>query len=334
MDFVKELTKLLKDATITRPKKDIIVKSKDRNGTKTIVEKWLVKNKVDYKDLFKASKSSSINVFEITGIADIIFKPIIQKGAGGVKFEHELAADLLNYWNGVDKKDLGHSDVISEMEKVLKISPKKKWSIVPMGSMNQKRKLTFSGKSNLSVSNSTGKTLTDITIKNDAKASEELYLSLKMSKSFYILSAAIEQYFADPATQVNLCEFFGMDGYKMGGFGIKYRCETNANYTKAKANLQKFLGEVYGSEVVIIHKKAANDVKVSNLGKSKFSTVSLNALNEDSYVYPEPGVRKYAVIKMRGTINGSSYKVDFQFRGTTAADVGPKYLRILLERLS
>ena len=333
MDFVKELTKLLRDAKIERPKKDIIVKSKDRNGAKTIVEKWLKKNAVPYNDVYKSGKSKSINVFEIIGITYIVFKPLKQKGAGGVKFEHELAADLLNYWNGVEKKELGHSDVIDEMEKILKISPKNKWSIVPMGSMNQKRKLTFSGKTNLSVSNSTGKTLTDITIKNDAKTNEELYLSLKMSKSFYILSASIGQYFADPATQVNICQFFGLDGYKMGGFGIKYRCETVANYTQAKNNLQKILKEVYGSEVVIIHKKATGDVKVTNLGKGKFSTVSLNPLNEDSYVYPEMGRRKYAVIQMRGTINGSSYKIGFQFRGTEAADIGPKYLRIVLERI-
>jgi hypothetical protein len=333
MDFVKELTKILKDAKVERPKKDIIVKSKDRNGAKTIVEKWLKKNNVPYNDVYKSGKSKSINVFEIIGITYIVFKPLKQKGAGGVKFEHELATDLLNYWNGIEKKDLIHPDVISEMEKVLKISPKNKWSIVPMGKMNQKRKLTFSGKSNLSVSNSTGKTLTDITIKNDAKANEELYLSLKMSKSFYILSASIDQYFANPATQVDLCQFFGLDGYKMGGFGLKYRCETAQNYTKAKNNLQKFLGEVYGSDVVIIHKKATSDVKVTNLSKNKSSTVSLNALNEDSYVYPEMGKRKYAVIQMRGTINGSSYKIGFQFRGTEVADIGPKYLRIVLERI-
>jgi hypothetical protein len=56
-------------------------------------------------------------------------------------------------------------------------------------------------------------------------------------------------------------------------------------------------------------------------------------LSDDSYVYPEKGVRKYANIKVKARINGHDYIVNFQFRGTTAADVGPKYLRILLERL-
>ena len=30
-------------------------------------------------------------------------------------------------------------------------------------------------------------------------------------------------------------------------------------------------------------------------------------------------------------INGYKYEVDFQFRGTTAIDTGPRYLRILLK---
>jgi hypothetical protein len=332
MDFVKEFKKLLKDATIEQPKKDIIVKSKDRENSKTIIGKWLKANKVAFKDVFKASKSSSINVFEIIGIGDVIFKPIIQKGAGGVKFEHELELDLTNYWNGVKKDKLKHQDVITQMESVMKINQKDKHTVVPMGSKNQKRALVFDGK-HLSVSNSTGRTLTDLTLQN--KAGKEIYCSLKMSKSFYILSAAIDQYFAGRSTQVELCTYLGMDGYKMGGFGLKYRCKTptKVNYSKVRANLEDFITELYGTDVVVIHKKGAGDVKVSKIPKGSRAKISLSPINEDSYVYPEAGVRKYAVIKFTGTINNSKYKIDFQFRGTTASDTGPKYLRILLERL-
>ena len=73
-----------------------------------------------------------------------------------------------------------------------------------------------------------------------------------------------------------------------------------------------------------------NDVLVSVIGNK--AQVMIRSLNSDSYVYPEAGKRKYANIKVDATINGTLYKVNFQFRGTTAADVGPKYLRILLER--
>jgi hypothetical protein len=332
MDFVNQFKKLLKDAIIEQSKKDIIIKSKDRDATKLIVGKWFKANKVAHKDVFKASKSSSINVFEITGIGDVIFKPIIQKGAGGVAFEHELETDLTNYWNGVPKDKLKHHDVLTQMEAVMKINQKDKHVVVPMGSKNQKRALVFDGKS-LSVSNSTGKTLTDLTLKNSK--GKEIYCSLKMSKSFYILSAAIEQYFANKNTQVALCTYLGMDGYKMGGFGLKYRCKTpsKVNYSAVRSNLESFLTELYGTDVIVIHKKTAGDVKVSKIPKGSFAKISLSPINEDSYVYPEEGVRKYAVIKFTGTINNSKYKIDFQFRGTTASDTGPKYLRILLERL-
>lgn len=332
MDFIKEFKKILKDAIIEQSKKDFVVKSKDRDASKVVVGKFLKDKKVAFKDVFKASKSSSINVFEITGIGDVIFKPIIQKGAGGVAFEHELEADLTNYWNGVSKDKLKHKDVITQMESVMKISPKDKHVVVPMGSKNQKRALVFDGK-NLSVSNSTGKTLTDLTLQNKAK--KEIYCSLKMSKSFYILSAAIEEYFASKSSQVALCTYLGMDGYKMGGFGLKYRCATptKVNYSKVRGNLEKFLTNLYGTDVIIIHKKFEGDVKVSKILKGSYAKVTLDPINEDSYVYPETGVRKYAVIKFTGTINNSKYKIDFQFRGTTASDTGPRYLRILLERM-
>ena len=37
------------------------------------------------------------------------------------------------------------------------------------------------------------------------------------------------------------------------------------------------------------------------------------------------------VIQTNGSINGHEYNVDFQFRGTTSTDTGPRYLRILLK---
>ena len=117
----------------------------------------------------------------------------------------------------------------------------------------------------------------------------------------------------------------------MGGFGDEFSCKTSApNYVKVKQNLEDLLTQSYGKHVVVIHKKRDNDVKVNNIGEKV--TLSLGVINAASYVYPELGKRKYANIKTTATINGAAYKVNFQFRGTTAADVGPKYLRILLER--
>ena len=327
MDIVKKA--LTKGETFVLSRKDVVVKSKDRNASKALMEQYLKKNKIPYTDVFKKSKSSSLNVLSVLD-GDIIFKPVIQKGAGGLKFEKELEADLRNYFNGAEMKDLRHQDVVKELEKTLGFNqkPNNGTKIIPEGSKNQKRALTFNG-GKISISNTTGKTLTDLTVEHNKKI---YYLSLKMSATYYTLSASIFQYFLNTATQVQMNEYFGFDGSKMGGFGKEYECITKLpDYSKVKRNLADLLGQAYGREVIIVHKKTAGDVLVTPVGAQP--KVTINQLDVNSYVYPEAGKRKYANIKTVATINNHKYKVDFQFRGTTAADVGPKYLRILMERL-
>lgn len=319
----------LPSAAITQKSKDIIVKSKDREAAKISLEKHLKSKKVIFESIFKKSKSASIDVLSVIGIGDIIFKPIIQKGAGGLSFEKELDIDLTNYFSGGDMTNIKHKDVIKALETKIGINQKSKMSVFHEGSKNQKRSLLYAS-NKITVSNSSGKTLTDITI-IDSK-NNKTYLSLKMSNSYYILSASIGAYFSNKDTQIGICNYFGFNGQYMGGFGEEFSCVTGApNYTKAKQNLENLLAQAYGHDVVVIHKKRENDVKVSNIGAK--ASISIAALTETSYVYPEAGKRKYANIKTNATINGVAYKVNFQFRGTTAADVGPKYLRILLERI-
>lgn len=329
MDIISFIKKSLAQDTITTDKRDVIVKSKDRQKAKTTLEKALKSKNIKFKSVFKKSKSSSLDVLEITGyVGDIIFKPIIQKGAGGVGFEKELKLDLENYFNGANKKDLRHGDAIAEMEKVLKISPRSGYKVIHEGSKNQKRLLTYSpGK--LSVSNSTGATLTDLTLE---KAGKKVYLSLKMSKSYYILSASIFNYFLDKKLNSSLCDYLGLDGAMMGGFGKEYYCVTKKpNYSRVRTNIEKFLSIAYGSNVIIVHKKMTNNVMVSDIKTS--AAVKISDLDAESYIYPEVGKRKYAAIKFNADINKHKYIVNFQFRGTTATDTGPKYLRILMERL-
>ena len=328
MNIQKEIIKADPTVQIQKSGKDLIVKSKDRNSTKLKVEKQFKKSKLIFKSVFKKGKSSSLDVLEITGAGDIIFKPIIQKGAGGVKFEHELANDLKNYLNGADYKQLKNADVIKEMEKVLKFDRKTKYEIISEGAKNQRRQLVF-GAGKISISNSTGKTLTDLTLKKDNKL---VYLSLKMSPTYYTLSAGIVKYFMEGGVKIKINEYFGFNGQKMSGFGKQFACVTKKpNYNNVETNLENLLSQAVGTEVILIHKKKENDVMVSQIGKS--NKVKISNLNENSYVYPEKGVRKYANIKVNAKINGHDYLVNFQFRGTTAADVGPKYIRILLERL-
>lgn len=326
--LTKEIKKADFSVLIEQKGKDIIVKSKDRNTTKLKVEKQFKKSKIIFKSVFKKAKSSSLDVLEVTGAGDIIFKPIIQKGAGGVKFEQELAKDITNYLNGAEYKQLKNPDVLKEMEKVLKFDRKTKYEVVSEGSKNQRRQLVFTG-NKIDISNSTGKTLTDLTLKKDNKL---LYLSLKMSPTYYTLSAGIVKYFMEGGTKIKINEYFGFNGQKMAGFGKEFACVTKKpNYNAVERNLEDLLSQAIGTEVILIHKKKDNDVMVSQIGKA--NKVKISNLSDSSYVYPEKGVRKYANIKVNAKINGHDYIINFQFRGTTAADVGPKYIRILLERL-
>lgn len=314
--------------------KDIIVKSKDRNSTKLLIEKQFKKNGVLFKSVSKRGKSQSIDVLEIVGAGDIIFKPLTRRGAGGVAFEKELETDIKNYLNGAEYNQLKHPDVLKEMESVLGFNRKTKYEIIPEGSKNKKRPIAFNA-DKLHITRSNGETLTDLTLKKDNKI---MYLSLKMSPTYYILNSGIGHYFMEGRVKIKINEYFGFEGQKMGGFGRKFACVTKKpNYEKVKNNLEDVIAQAIGTDVIVIHKKMTNDVLVSQIGKSKVKVKILN-LNKESYVYPEKKSatsrgRKHANIKFNANINRHDYIVNMQFRGTTPLDIGPKYIRILLERL-
>lgn len=326
--MLNTIKKALPNQTVVAGKgKDVIVKSKNREAAKKELEQYFTKKKVLYTSVFKKSKSASIEVLSVEGIGDVIFKPIIAKGAGGLKFEKEVELDLNNYFNGAEYKELIHPDVIEALESEIGLKRRAKFEVVPEGKKNQKRLITFNGKK-LTISNSSGATLTDLTLK---KGNSKTYLSLKMSSTYYTLNASIYQYFLDKTYQKSINEYFGFNGQLMGGFGKEYGCITDeVSYTKVKNNLSSILDQALGHDVVIVHKKSANDVMVKDVSTNK---VSVSGLSDESYRYPEAGVRKYANIKFSAKINGYDYEVNFQFRGTTPTDTGPKYLRILLERL-
>lgn len=332
--LTKEITKADSTVQMQKKGKDILVKSKDRNTTKLKVEKQLKKAGIAFKSVFKKGKSNSIDVLEIAGEGDLIFKPLTRRGAGGVAFEKQLENDIKKYLNGAEYNQLKHPDVLKEMEKVLGFNRRTKYEVVPEGSKNQKRKITFTSDV-LHITNSTGQTLTDLTLKHDRKL---MYLSLKMSPTYYIMNSGIGTYFMEGRTKIKINEFFGFNGQKMGGFGRQFACVTKKpNYEKVKVNLANLIAQAIGTDVIIIHKKTLNDVLVSEIGRTNIK-VKIGSLKEESYSYPEKKSatsrgRKYANIKFDANINKHDYIVNMQFRGTTATDIGPKYIRILLERL-
>lgn len=324
--LVKLLKKQFPTEKLLEKGKDIILYSKNRIETKKETEKFLARNGIVFQNVFKASKSSSLEVLSVDK-QDIIFKPIIAKGAGGVAFEKELEKDLENFFKGAEYQDLLHPDVIKELENVLSLKPDSNWIVKPEGSKNQRREFVFNGTS-VSITNSSGQTLTDITLMKNGKST---YLSIKKSPTYYTLSASVLKYFLNPQTKKNINEYFGFDGNKMSGFGEEYAVETRKpNYSTISRNLSDVLSQAIGNNVVLVHKKQTNDVLVTKIGST--NNVAVSNLSERSYLYPEENVRKYANIKFSAKINGHNYEVNFQFRGTTAIDKGPKYLRILLER--
>lgn len=333
---LQEIQKVVKPpGTVTVQKNgDILIKSKDRNGTAIEVQKVLKKLKIKYAEVMKKSKSSSTPVTSLPDLKiDIIYKPIIAKGAGGVSFEKELEADLKNYLQGADSKDIRHHDVLKELIKVTGLKPNTStriWEVVPMGSQNQKRTAEFNG-STIVIKNNTGETLTDITLALKGKT-DKMYLSLKMSASYYLMNVAVGKYFADKAMGPKICEYFGFDGLLMGGFGKQFVHKTKKTpASKVKKSMEEFISTAMGTELVLIHKKGPGDVRVKEYKKGQKANVKVLELNDDSYVYPIAGQRKYANIKVRISIDGKLYTAHFQFRGTTASDVGPKYLRLLMQ---
>jgi hypothetical protein len=307
---------------------NIVVHSKDRVTAKKQLEAALKKQKVPFKSVFKKAKTSSIDVLDLGG-TDIIFKPIRAKGAGGLSFEKEVKLDLENYLNGVDLKELRHGDVLKELIQEIDLPTDKGYEVEHEGFKNKKRELRFNGRE-IDITNSKGETLSDLTLVTDK--GKKIYLSLKSSVTYYVTSSSIFRYFLDKGTQVQINEYFGFDGIRTGGFGEEYSCVTSApNYGRVAKNLGDLLSNAIGHDLVIIHKKTMGDVYVKKV--SRPLNVTISGLSEKSYSYPEKGVRKYANIKVMATIAGQRYQVNYQFRGTTGTDTGPRYLRILMERL-
>jgi hypothetical protein len=327
--IIEQLKDVLGINTIIPAKnnKDIIIKSKDRVVAKKALEHYFRTKKIKFKEVFKKSKSTTINVVEVEGSeGDLIFKPlIVQTAARGLSFEKQVAHDLRSWFHGGE--DFQHQDVIIELSKSLDLDPNKykKFHIIHEGQRNTKRHVDFSSNKFI-LNNSSGKDLSDVTIKSDAGI---FYLSLKTSRNFYIVSTSVIEYFSNKSTNSKFCEYFGLDGFRIGSFGNQFMCSTeNINMSRVRINLEDVLSQAYGHNVTVVHKRKENDVSIVNVGSNL--NASISNLNERSYVYPEEGRRKYANIKCAAKIGTKNYHVDFQFRGISSSDLSPKYLCILL----
>ena len=306
--------------------KQLFARSSDRTTLQEKTEEYFKKNKILYKPRKKATE------LDVTGAAQVlVFKPLFAKGAGGVKFEHQIEKDLNDWFKGAEYEDLNHPDTIEQLVKTIRLKQNSRYKAKGVGAANTRRPPTFTANKAKVNNNFKGK-VSDIDILDGTKILH--HLSLKFSKSFYIYNATVIDYFKSPQPQVRkmINEFFGFDGFLMGqAFGKEYRATTKApNYSAILRRFRDLLNQCLGPDIVLVLKIANGNNHIDKVVGMNHK-ITLSGLTKDSYGYAMKGVRKYNFIRFQAIVNGHRYEIDFQFRGTTAVDTGPRYLRILFK---
>jgi len=326
--LLQNLKKLsvFKDSKFEETATKVLIRSSNRTVTQNLFEQYLKKQKLKYKILPKPTE------MEITGLKQkIIFKPIKAKGVGGLSFEKQFVSDFKDWFEGYDYEELKHGDSIKAVIDLMKWKQTKKNLCEQTGFANTKRPPSINGTKLIITNNEKGK-VADVkfTINN-----EIIYASLKFSEAFYIYNATVIDYFKSENAKVrkNINDFFGFNGDKMAkGFGKEYQADTIAkpNYSAISTRLADLISQALGPDILLIN-KVSQGKNFINYIKGFGHKITLENLNESCYLYAEKDVRKYAAIKVNAKINGHEYKVEFQFRGTTSTDTGPRYLRINLK---
>ena len=333
--FINEIKRATNAVQIKEDKKsksvDILVymqTTKDRNAAYDKLLRYFKSKKVKYSE--KSSSKSSLGVLNVDGYdGDIIFKPLKRKGSGGEAFEVQLVDDLNTYFGGETLDKLQHGDTITLIKKVTKLRLSKGLEAKGLGKQNARRTPAFNG-TQFTVQNNTAGVPVDVQILRNGTV---LYnASLKFTGAFYIYQGAVDSFFKDPATMKNINEFFGFDGQQMGkGFGKEYFVITDERKpSKVKANLASIIAQGLGDTMLLVNKVSKGRNYVHYV-KGKNHKVSIGNISDDVYTYPVKGQRKYANIKVDAMVNGDSYQVEFQFRGTTPSDKGPRYMRVNLK---
>ena len=306
--------------------KQLLVRSSDRTTLQEKTEEYFKKNKILFKPRKKATE------LDVTGSNQVlVFKPLFAKGAGGVKFEHQIVKDLNDWFKGAEYSDLQHPDTIEQLVKTVRLRQDSRYLAKGVGAANTRRPPSFTATKATVTNNFKGK-VSDVDILSGSRVLH--HLSLKFSSSFYIYNATVINYFksASPQTRTMINEFFGFDGFKMGqAFGKDFRATTKApNYSAILRRFKDLLNQCLGPDIVLVLKIANGNNHIDKVVGLNHK-ITLSGLTKDSYGYAMKGVRKYNFIRFQAIVNGHRYEIDFQFRGTTAVDTGPRYLRILFK---
>jgi len=324
--YLKKL-KFYKDVKFETKGKQLLVRSANRTVLQELTQNAFKKDKIKFKPRRKATEVDVVGANQV-----LVFKPFKAKGTGGLDFEDQLKEDLDSWFKGEDVKELRHGDTIEGLQRLLKLKQDSRFYVEKVGAANTKRPPVIT-RTKLTVTNNGKGKVADLNIKlgNTIKH----HLSLKFTNSFYVYNATVINYFKSnsPTVRKMVNEFFGFDGYKMGqAYGKEFSANTikNYNYNTIKSRFTDILKQILGPDIVTVTKISQGVNHLNNI-KGFSHKVTISNLSKDSYGYAIPGVRKYSFIRFDAQVNGHSYQIDFQFRGTTANDTGPRYLRILFK---
>ena len=163
--------------------KQLFARSANRTKLQEDTEAYFKKSRIKYSPRKKATE------LEVAGSSEIlVFKPLFAKGAGGVKFEHQITKDLNDWFLGADYEDLQHSDTISQLVKTLRLRQDSRYKAQGVGAANTRRPPSFTA-NRMTVTNNTKGKVSDVDIISGNRVLH--HLSLKFSPSFYIYNATV-----------------------------------------------------------------------------------------------------------------------------------------------
>lgn len=255
-------------------------------------------------------------------------------GKSGKAFENDLASDLMAFSDDSIRKK--HPNIVKEIAQILKNEykidlSKDRYFVEVEGGKNQKRTPKWNKGQGLYFipSGNIGHIVTDVTVTSGNK---KAFLSLKYTSQYYIVNATVAPYlhFNDKNNNEQrneILKYFGFNPKAFcNGYGLGCDDETMLSESRIKANWKKILEEVIGFGYIYVVGGGKHDIVLNANKKPSISVVSI-----EDRVYAVPNVRKYSKIGITVRIDGRLYKMDCQFRGTTATDKYPRYLRVLVK---